>query len=81
MRKYWLILAILFIPLAALALDSGAERKAAAGDYAVTTGLSTQFGRLAAAGDYLTGGDGGTVASPAISDNGFTVLMLRRLFK
>lgn len=64
MKRYWLILAILFIPLAALALDSGAERKAAAGDYAVTAGLSTQFGRLASSGDYLPGGDSGTVSAP-----------------
>lgn len=60
MKRYWFILAALFIPLAALALDSGVEIAAAGGDFDVAADLSTGFGRMAAAGDFLPEGEPGS---------------------
>lgn len=64
--KRLLFVAILLTPLAALAAISSAnDRRTVSGEYVApnATGVSTQFERMAAAGDFLVGGEPAGAAS------------------
>lgn len=80
-RKLLILFALLSIPVLALAAFDGIEDRHAVMGYDYPTGsYDAEFKRYSAMGYYLPGGLSESDISPASDDN-FTVLMLRRLFR
>lgn len=57
--KWWLVLIVLIPVTIWAAVTTANDRKSVSGDYVSpnATGVSTQFERMAAAGDFLVGGE------------------------